>query len=308
MAADAKSPNPAQPGRGGAEIPIHPLVTKLLGESGEPQNLVTMVGYIGPSKKEAHVRLYTGLDFQTYYEVPRESVALAEAVDREDENSPTRVMIPADATVELVQTSKQTGPASYLAGAAAAQAPIGIPFPTRRTLLGPCEFITQIPTQCYCTQHCPVFTFFCTIDCGGPDTSAGCPQPDVQIGGPAAAQAQPAWLIPLSVLCPSVGVPCPSRGLYCPTHLCPITQPPRAEAAAAQAAMGPLIGGWSIGCPSIYLACGTHIHCGGTPRCPMVQPAAPQVVTNPFCPTATHCTMVRPCTVHHGCPTAGVVC
>ena len=76
MAADAASPNPAKPGRGGADIPIHPLVTKLLGESGEPQDLVTMVGYIGPSKKEAHVRLYTGLDFQTYYEIPREKVAL----------------------------------------------------------------------------------------------------------------------------------------------------------------------------------------------------------------------------------------
>ena len=117
MAADAERSHPAQPGRGGAEMPIHPLVTKILGEAGEPQNLVAMVGYIGPSKKEGHVRLYTGLDFQTYYEIPRERVVLAEAVDREDENSPTRVMIGADATVELVQTSRQTGPASYLAGA-----------------------------------------------------------------------------------------------------------------------------------------------------------------------------------------------
>ena len=102
MAADAESSKPTKPGRGGAEIPIHPLAKKLLSESGEPQDLVTMVGYIGPSKKEAHVRLYTGLDFQTYYEIPRDRVALVEPVDREDDNSPTRVMIAADATVDLV--------------------------------------------------------------------------------------------------------------------------------------------------------------------------------------------------------------
>ena len=79
-----------------------------------------LVGYVGPSKKEAHVRLYTGLDFQTYYEIPKGAVTAADAVDEDDENSPTQLTVTAETTIDLVHTSKQTGPASYLAGSIAA--------------------------------------------------------------------------------------------------------------------------------------------------------------------------------------------
>jgi hypothetical protein len=106
----------AKSGGGGAKLDVHPLVKKMLGEDGEPTTAISLVGYVGPSKKADHVRLYTGLDFQSYYEVPRASVIDAHAVDAQDENSASKVMIKPDATLELVQTTKQSGTASFLAG------------------------------------------------------------------------------------------------------------------------------------------------------------------------------------------------
>jgi hypothetical protein len=291
MAADAENPNPAKPGRGGAEIPMSPLVTRLLGESGEPQDLVTMVGYIGPSKKEAHVRLYTGLDFQTYYEVPREKVALAEPVDREDDNSPTRIMIRADATVELVQISKQTGPASYLAGgiagtylagAAASQA-IFPPPPTHYTICG-C-WVTKA-TQCLCTQN------LCThvIPCRQPQVQAEqaivgltgysicriCPPPTQHsicnycpplTGYSVCVICIPLTRISICIICP---VPDPG-GFTVPDPGGPVEAQAQMQAQMQpQAGMAPIP--WTVHCPTVF------------------------------------CTFVRPCTVHHGCPTAAVIC
>jgi hypothetical protein len=117
MAMDRKDPNSE---RGGMDIKYHRLVDRLLQDAGELKSLVILVGYIGPSKKEAHVRLYTGLDFQTYCEIPRGAVVAADAVDPEDENCPTQLAVTAETTIHLVQTSEQTGPASYLAGSIAA--------------------------------------------------------------------------------------------------------------------------------------------------------------------------------------------
>jgi hypothetical protein len=308
MAADAENPNPAKPGRGGAEIPMSPLVTRLLGESGEPQDLVTMVGYIGPSKKEAHVRLYTGLDFQTYYEVPREKVALAEAVDREDENSPTRVMIRADATVELVQISKQTGPASYLAGgiagtylagAAASQASFRPP-PTHYTICG-C-WITM-STQCFCTQN------LCThiVPCRQPQEVAEqaivhltrysicnyCP--------PLTGHSVCVICIPLTRF--SICIPCPPPN----TLACQVNDPGgpvEAQAqmqpqAAMQTGMAP-----NLTWPTIYCSYFGGCHPPGTRNCPMAQVGAQPAVLHGsvLCHTPV-CTEAPPCTLHRGCPT-----
>ena len=93
------------------------MVAKLLADTENPRDLVALIGYFGPSKKPDHVRLYTGLDFRTYYEVPKTGVVHTEPVNAKDENSPTRVMLDAQSTVELVQTSTQSGPAAFLAGA-----------------------------------------------------------------------------------------------------------------------------------------------------------------------------------------------
>jgi hypothetical protein len=383
MAADAEHPKPEKSERGGAEIPIHPLVTRLLGESGEPQDLVTLVGYIGPSKKAGHVRLYTGLDFQTYYEIPREGVALAEAVDREDENSPTRLMIQADATVDLVQTSKQSGPASYLAGAiagtylagaAAAQITAVHPIPTKYTI---CRCLITVPTQCVCT-----FPPFCPGIPGGQvgeEAAAAyqyrsvnytcpcfatrwplCPLPEAQVG-PAVGAAPPptspvicrfttpiacvwthVWQCHITVVCTvppqciryTVPPYCPIHTAvactippqcirytvppYCPIHTAvgcpPITlacpEGPGGGPVEVQAQAGMYAYPASVYCRTPYFPCVTQPHCG-TPHCPMAPVATPQAVAPQMplhpslhCHTVRDdCTMVAPCTLHHGCPT-----
>lgn len=323
MAADAENPNPAKAGRGGAEIPISPLVTRLLGESGEPQELVTMVGYIGPSKKEAHVRLYTGLDFQTYYEVPREKVVLAEAVDREDENSPTRLMIQADATVELVQTTKQTGPASYLAGgiagtylagAASSEATFRPP-PTHYTICG-C-WIT-ISTQCHCTQY------HCTLVAPCRQTQVVDEQAIVRLTSYSICHICPP-LTQRSIChyCPpltgySVCVICIPLTRFsicfeCPppiTPACPVPDPGGPVEAQAQMQPQAAMQGYpnSAFCPSYAIPCHSQwIHCPSRP-CPVtqapVQGAEMQAAwhRSVLCHTPV-CTEAPPCTLHRGCPT-----
>ena len=313
MAADGKSPDPATPGRGGAEIPFHPLVSKLLSDSGEPQDLVTMTGYIGPSKKEAHVRLYKGLDFQSYYEVPREHVVLAEPVDREDDNSPTRLMVRSDATLDLVQTSKQTGPASYLAGAiagtymtAASGGQGGIIFPTPTARLSLCLCPTYIFAGCLtrppiCIPNtspiiCPVASgFVCPQDPGGPVEEQ--------------AQAQPqAQAYPVSVFCASYAIPCPSHWIHCPSRPCPLPQEAmQAQAAAPEAAMAAGFGYVTAYCRSNYGPCPSHYICG-TPQCPMDVMAQPQAQAAAgaginLWPTIFCRSVLYPCVTHPYCPT-----
>jgi hypothetical protein len=269
MAANAGSPNPAQPERGGADLPIHPLVKKLLGDAKGPQPdpLVTLVGYIGPSSKADSVRVYTGLDFQAYYEVPRAAVAATEAVDRQDENSPTRVLVKADTPVDVVQVSKQAGPASYFAGsiaggyladATAAQLSVGN-LPIRLTHYTVCQIchLTAL-SICFCpTQHGPICP---GIPGGGGGEEAAaqpfryrsvnytcpciathyplCHAPEMQVGGGAA----PAYQNSPSLFCPSWNIPCHSFWGVCPSHFPCLL--PRAEAAAV-----------SLECPTRPVIC-----------------------------------------------------
>jgi hypothetical protein len=149
----------SEAGSAGANLKTHPLVDKLTQGGTEPRAVVALVGYIGPSKTDGNVRLYTGLDFQTYFEVPRASVLSAEAIDAEDENSPTQVMVPADTTIELVQTTKQTGAASYLAGSIASGYLPAMAlaeytnFHYRPTIYTLCHCtVTNAATRCWCTQ------------------------------------------------------------------------------------------------------------------------------------------------------------
>ena len=203
MAANTGDP---QPERAGADLKTHPLVEKLLQSGGEPRALVSLIGYVGPSKKEGHVRLYSGLDFQSYYEIPREHVVLAEAIDADDDNSPTQLLLKAEATVDLVQTSTQTGPASYLAGSIA-----GAYLP----LAGVGQFpLTQTIVQHHTIWHCAI-TFA---------TQCVCTIPIVCRGNPGGVVGEEALL----ALPPGVS-PAPMPGGRAPV----LGPPPDAVAAAA---------------------------------------------------------------------------
>ena len=93
----------------------HPLVKELLGEADPPGDLVHLVGYYGPPKKPGYKRLYLGLDFQAYFEIPEDGIVRAVPVDS-NPSSPTHVVVRAATRLELVQVSSQVIEASYLQG------------------------------------------------------------------------------------------------------------------------------------------------------------------------------------------------
>jgi hypothetical protein len=92
------------------------LVKKLMPPAGKPPNLVPLTGYIGPSQKADSVRLYSGLDFSSYYEIPKSAIAHTEQTDAEDESSPTTIYIDSGAQLDVVQTTTQSVGASFLGG------------------------------------------------------------------------------------------------------------------------------------------------------------------------------------------------
>ena len=75
-----------------------------------------MVGYFGPSKKEGHIRLYLGLDFRDYAEIPASRILYTHPATPGDEESPTKVLIDGGAQLELVHIASATVAASFLQG------------------------------------------------------------------------------------------------------------------------------------------------------------------------------------------------
>jgi hypothetical protein len=118
MPEPSKKPDP-DPKPPEVDLSPHPIVKALLGGSDCPPQLVILVGYLGPSSKEGSVRLYTSLEFHSYYEIPRAGVARTEPADPDDASSPTRVYVAATAVLELVQVSRMSLEASLLGGAIA---------------------------------------------------------------------------------------------------------------------------------------------------------------------------------------------
>jgi hypothetical protein len=107
--------------RSGVKITPHPITSKLLAELDAPVNMVPLVGYFGPSKKDGYMRLYADLSFSGYYEIPIDDIFHAEPSDPKDENSPTMVLVTATAKLEVVTTKIQTIEACYLQGSIASQ-------------------------------------------------------------------------------------------------------------------------------------------------------------------------------------------
>ena len=150
----AGSSNPQKPASTGANLATHPLVQQSLGTTHDSFTTawVTLTGYIGPSPNEDHIRLYLGLDFQTYYEIPRGDIGNAEHVDRQDEKSPTHLRVKAEAQVELVQVRKMSGPASYVLGEIAGTH-MGGAIQAQGSALR--EVMPIAPTMLPCTVGCP---------------------------------------------------------------------------------------------------------------------------------------------------------
>jgi hypothetical protein len=97
----------------GPDTSPHRLVTKVLGEEDAPEEeLAILVGYFGKEDGE-RVRLYTSLDFRSYYHIVTDAIVHTEPTDTGNENSPTRVWVKAESTVDYIVTAQ----ASHLQGA-----------------------------------------------------------------------------------------------------------------------------------------------------------------------------------------------
>ena len=190
----AESPTPSnspKSRRTNVKVPPHPIVAKLKPSVDAPANMVSLMGYFGPSKRDGYMRLYADLSFSCYYEIPVDAIAYAQPTDREDENSLTRVLVPATTQLDVVTTNIQTVQAAYLQGSIVSQylsieSPFvssGAPYPVG---LGP-----------QTRQGC--FTVFWEPGCGGPLKTSNCPPPRTQ------------WTCPIRTLDP----PCTVRGPFC---------------------------------------------------------------------------------------------
>jgi|GEM_PF-5100996 len=102
-------------------IKSHPLVTNLCPDPEDQPDLVWLHGYIGPAQKQGYVRVYHGLDFFSYTEVPEDAICRVEPTDPKNENRPADVVISAHTEVKRVQRTVQTGESDFLTGGASTQ-------------------------------------------------------------------------------------------------------------------------------------------------------------------------------------------
>lgn len=97
-------------------LDAHPFVDKLHPNPDEIPDIVALTGYIGSSRKDGRVRLYSDLTFRNYYEIPTSGIIGTAPTDAADENSPTGVHVSADTRLEAVSISSRSIEAGYLKG------------------------------------------------------------------------------------------------------------------------------------------------------------------------------------------------
>ena len=102
--------------QGDVNLETHPLVAKLHADPNQLTDLVALVGYLGPSKRDGYVRLYVDLSFRNYYEIPNEGIVSTSPTDASDENSPTTLHVAGDTQVDKVSITSQSTEARFLQG------------------------------------------------------------------------------------------------------------------------------------------------------------------------------------------------
>lgn len=100
------------------DLSPHPLVPRGDEVGAQPdEGLSTLVGFIGPSEKDARIRVYLDLTFASYCEVATGDIVQTAPVDANDENSPSIVWVNSSAQVGLVSVGRLTGDATFVTGA-----------------------------------------------------------------------------------------------------------------------------------------------------------------------------------------------
>jgi hypothetical protein len=100
------------------DLTPHPLVPPLEELGAEPDDgLSRLVGFIGPSEKDARIRIYLDLSFASYCEVASADVVQTAPVDVNDSNSPSIVWVKDSAQMRLVSIRRLQGDATLVTGA-----------------------------------------------------------------------------------------------------------------------------------------------------------------------------------------------
>ncbi|MFL6257801.1 MAG: hypothetical protein ACJ74T_22570 [Pyrinomonadaceae bacterium] len=160
------------PGQAGdVDLSPHRLVERDHSDPDEvkvPPEVVLLVGYIGPSKRNDYIRLYQDLTFRNYYEIPKLGVVSTAPLNPDDENSPTGVQVIADTKLDVITISVQSVEArllsgtissGYLGGAAAQSAAAAQAQPL-------CTNITTYMPSCVQQPMCLTVVTANPTDCG----------------------------------------------------------------------------------------------------------------------------------------------
>jgi hypothetical protein len=149
---------PAGPS-GDVDLSTHPLVANVDPSEIEPPppELATLVGYLGPSRRDGSIRLYRDLTFRNFYEIPSDGIVSTKPVNPDDENSPTLVQVDPDTKVEVVNVSVQSVEARYLSGSISgglygAAAGGAADAQAAGTLCG--NITTYMPSCVHCNPNC----------------------------------------------------------------------------------------------------------------------------------------------------------
>ena len=62
------------PGGQAVDFTPHPMVERILDQSGKPRDTRVLVGYLAAPDEQGPVRIYLDLTFRAYFEVPRDKV------------------------------------------------------------------------------------------------------------------------------------------------------------------------------------------------------------------------------------------
>jgi hypothetical protein len=97
------------------EILDHPLAAEIQPDLAKHRDSVVLTGYQKKTDSDM-IRIYHGLDFKSYYEIPRDDIIHHWMSDPDDKNSPTMFSIKAESTPHLVIPSIPSAAAGYLRG------------------------------------------------------------------------------------------------------------------------------------------------------------------------------------------------
>ena len=85
-----------------------PVVERLISGGAQPGEQVTIVGYIGRSSSDGHVRVYLDLALSSYCDIAASDIVGTASVDSQSEISPSILWLKLGAKIDRVDTSRST--------------------------------------------------------------------------------------------------------------------------------------------------------------------------------------------------------